>query len=158
MGKLVDELVNDSVDANCSTDQLKLRIVGVLKNEVVAIEATKPFTADTTSHLRERRMSLQTHERPTTTYSRDVIDVRLLNHSSHGVLNGAVGKLIVCVLIPDRFKVEERASDKGLEERQVPGMRECLGGVVELAGKGCGEFKGCERGIEIFSELGRASW
>lgn len=93
-----------------------------------------------------------------TTYSRYVIYVRLLNHRGHGMLDRAVGKLIMRVLVPDRFQVEERAPNQGLEERQVAGVRDGLGGVVELAGKWRGEFEGCESGIEVFSELGRPSW
>lgn len=53
MGKLVDEFVNDTVDADCSADQLKLRVIGVLENEVVPVEVAEAFTADAASHLKD---------------------------------------------------------------------------------------------------------
>lgn len=61
-----------------------------------------------------------------------MIDVWLLDHSRHRILHVPGGKLIVCVLVPQKLQIKVRALHDRLEERQVPRMRYCLGGVMEI--------------------------
>jgi len=59
----------------------------------------------------------------TLTYSGDVVNVRFLYHSAHGMLNRPVGKLVVCVLFPDRLQVEIRTAHLWFQELQIPRVR-----------------------------------
>lgn len=68
----------------------------------------------------------------TFTYSWDVVDVRLLYHGAHGMLNRPIGKLIVGVLFPDRLQVEVRTAHLRFQELQVSRVRHRFCGVIEV--------------------------
>jgi hypothetical protein len=46
-----DELVDHAVDAYCSTDELELRVFGVIEDEMMAVEVCQCFSADSACHL-----------------------------------------------------------------------------------------------------------
>lgn len=51
MCEFEDELVNDTIDAQCSADEFKLSVRRVVEDEVVLVEARQLYTTDTTSEL-----------------------------------------------------------------------------------------------------------
>jgi hypothetical protein len=54
-----------------------------------------------------------------------MIHVWLLHHSTHGMLDRSVSKLVICVLLPDLLQIEEWTTHLRLQELQVP--RVCHG-------------------------------
>lgn len=60
-----------------------------------------------------------------------MIDIRLLHHCAHRVLDRAVRKFVVRVLVPDQFEIEVRAVHELLEMCDASCVRDGLGGVVE---------------------------
>ena len=58
MGALEDEFVDDAVDADGAADEFHLDVLGVLEDEVVAVEGGEFLTADTTGELRRLDVSV----------------------------------------------------------------------------------------------------
>lgn len=71
------------------------------------------------------------------TYSRHVIDVRLINHRRHCLLYASLSEFISAVLIPDGFEVEERTVEVPSKELEGAGVRDTRGTgfVVLMAGE-----------------------
>ena len=61
-----------------------------------------------------------------------MINIRFRDHRTHSMLNTAIRKLIVSVLLPNRLEIEIRAVHQGLQELQVAGMAERFHPIVEL--------------------------
>lgn len=75
-------------------------------------------------------------------YGRHMVDVRLLNHSRHGLLYGSIAKLIERVLVPDFLQVEIWTVHVLFEERQRARMRDSCGGNLEIGVSGHDEAGG----------------
>lgn len=54
------------------------------------------------------------------TYCGDVIDIGLLHHCGHGLLDRAVAKLIVGVFIPDLLEIKEWPAQVPFQEPKAP--------------------------------------
>ena len=91
------------------------------------------------------------HKREST-YGRDMVDIWLLHHGAHGVLDRAIGEFVICVLLPDTLQVEKRPVHLGLEELQVSRMRDRVGRIVKvvLAGAEPLLLPCCNTGVAIF--------
>jgi len=61
-----------------------------------------------------------------------VIDVWLLYHCAHGVLDGPIGEFVVGVLLPDGFQVEVWATHLWFQELQVSCVRHRVCGIIEV--------------------------
>ena len=85
-------------------------------------------------------------------YRGHVVDVGLLHHGQHGQFDGAVLEFVVGVFVPDGLEVEVGAVHDGLEEAEVAGVRDGIGGVVEVLLEG-GREAGGLAGIVVLCEL-----
>ena len=93
---------------------------------MVAIEVRQMIPSDTASN------------------GRNVVDVRLLYHRSHGLLNGPLTKFELGMFVPYGFKVKVRTSYQRLEERETPCMSNCGRCALEIIVSG-----DCEEWFEI---------
>lgn len=84
-----------------------------------------------------------------------MVDVRLLHHGAHCMLNRAVSEFVVGVFFPDRFQVEIRAAHEGLEKLEAPCVRYGFCDVVIMLTGGCCKSIAFRRGILVL--LGRRS-
>lgn len=64
-----------------------------------------------------------------------MIHIWFLYHGAHGVLDRAIGELIVSVLVPDGLEVEIGPPDLRLEKCQIASVRDRFGIVVEVGGE-----------------------
>lgn len=71
-----------------------------------------------------------------------MVDIGLLHHRAHGVLDGAVRELVIGVLLPDGFEVEVGPVHDGFEELQGAGVRQGFDSVFELGLERDGESVG----------------
>lgn len=134
MGELEDELVNHPVDADSATNKLELCVGRVVEDEVVPVKRRQVVPPDAARQLPRAipsesviRCSSRQLTRRGATYRRHVVHVWLLHHGAHGVLHGAVGELVVRVLVPDGLEVKVRAPDEGLEEGEAARVGDGLG-------------------------------
>jgi hypothetical protein len=51
VGEAEYEFVYDTVDADCSTDEIQFCVFGVVEYEMVSVECCKGFSANSSSHL-----------------------------------------------------------------------------------------------------------
>lgn len=105
MGKGEVELVNYSVNPHSSADQLQCRVVWIVEHEMVLIEVRELFSADAACDCGH------------------VVNVRFLNHSAHGLVDGALAKLVQGVFFPDGLEVKVRATEQGFEKGQRASVR-----------------------------------
>lgn len=89
MSEIEDELVNHSVYAYRPANKLQCCVVRVTKDKVISVKVSKLDSSDSAGQ------------------SRDMIDIRFLNHRCHGLLHRTCLELVTGMLIPDGFKVEE---------------------------------------------------
>ena len=101
MSKAEDKLVNNSIDSHSPADEVQCSIIWVIEDEMFPIEIRQVVSSNTTSD------------------GRDVIDIRLLYHSSHSLLNSTLAKLELGMLVPYGFKVEIWTTHQRLEERET---------------------------------------
>ena len=66
-----------------------------------------------------------------------MVNIGLLHHGAHGMLNRAVSEFVVGVFFPDRFQVEIRTAHEGLEKLEAPCMRYGFCDVVIMLTSGC---------------------
>jgi hypothetical protein len=66
------------------------------------------------------------------TYSGDMIDIWLLDHSAHSMLNRAISKLVVGMLFPDILKIKIGTSDLGFQELKISRVRDRLHVIVKM--------------------------
>lgn len=52
-----------------------------------------------------------------------MVDVWFLDHSTHSMLDRAIGKLVVGMLFPDILEIKIRAPNLGFEELEVSRVR-----------------------------------
>jgi hypothetical protein len=68
-----------------------------------------------------------------------VVNVRFLDHGTHGVFYRTIGKLVVGVFIPDGLEVKVGSPKGSFEKRQTSCMRLGFSPIVECILKGCSE-------------------
>lgn len=103
MRNLVDKLIYNPVYTNGATDDFQLRVCRVLEYEMIRVEMREFLSANATSHLPDIQVSifpLNVRKQMGKTYSRNMINIRLLHHRAHGPLDRSILKLEICVLIP----------------------------------------------------------
>ena len=61
-----------------------------------------------------------------------MVYIRLLDHGSHGVRDGASFKLIIRMFFPDGFEIKVGAIHAILQKGEVASVRDTFVGVVEL--------------------------
>ena len=66
-----------------------------------------------------------------------MINVWLLYHSTHGMLNRSIGKFVVSMLFPDVLEIKVRPSDFGLKKLEISSVRNRLHVVVEVLMEWC---------------------
>lgn len=137
MRKLKNKLIDHPINPHRSRNQLQLCILRVRKHKVMRIKARQLLTADSTCQ------------------TRDVVDIWLSNHSRHRLLDIAVAKLVVRVLVPNLLEVEVGAVHDALEVRQVASVRDAFERVVEGIAEGRGEKRGgCGWVVMLSKDLG----
>lgn len=52
VGKLEDKLINQAIDAYCTTDEFKLRVLGIAEDEMITVEFCQILAANSTNKLR----------------------------------------------------------------------------------------------------------
>lgn len=65
-------------------------------------------------------------------YGRHMVDVRLLDHSRHGLLYRSIAKFIERVFIPDFFQVKVRTVHVFFEKRQRARVCDSCSGDLEI--------------------------
>ena len=88
MCKAENKLINDSIDSYGPADEVQCSIIGIIEDEMVSIEICQVIPSDTASD------------------GGDVIDVRLLYHGSHRLLNRTLAKFELGMLVPYGFEIE----------------------------------------------------
>lgn len=125
MGAVEQKLVDDAVDSHRPANELQCCVVWIAEYEVAAVKACQLLTADAS---RQRR---------------DVVDVGLVDHGGHGLLDTAVGKLVTGVLVPDGFEVEVGPAHQRLQEGQRAGVCDRRSACAVIRVRGDGEEAGC---------------
>lgn len=78
-----------------------------------------------------------------------MVDVWLLHHSRHRLLDRAIGKLKVRVLLPDLLKIKVWAVQVLLDECQGARVSHAGGGHVEVGMAGDDEAGGGDLGVRM---------
>lgn len=92
------EFVDDTINSYSPANKLHRRVRRIVENKVVSIEVSQPVSPNTTCN------------------GRDVIDIRFLNHCSHGLLHSSLSKLELGVLVPDCFEIEVWSTSQGFQK------------------------------------------
>lgn len=78
-----------------------------------------------------------------------MIDIRLLNHGTHRMLNRPIGKFIMSMLLPDMLQIKIWPPNLWFEKLKVPRMRDGLHIIVKVLVERCCERMALCLGIEI---------
>lgn len=78
-----------------------------------------------------------------------MVDVWLLHHSRHRLLDRAIGKLKVGVLLPDLLEIKVWAVQVLLDECQGARVSDAAGGHVEVRMAGDDEAGGGDLGVRM---------
>lgn len=82
----------------------------------------------------------------------NVVHVWFLYHCTHGVLNRAVGELVVGVLLPDLFEVEVGSLHVRFQVLEIPCMRDRFGRIAEMVVEGSSKCVTVCFRITVFGE------
>lgn len=77
-------------------------------------------------------MPTASSRRSDSTHSGNVIDIWLLDHSGHGLLDRSIGKLKVRVFFPNLLEIKVRAIQVFLDECQGARVSHAGGGHIEV--------------------------
>lgn len=115
MSELVDKFVDYPINAHCAANELKLGVLRVAEDEVIAVEGSKLFSADAAGDL-YHSLALAQYFLIALAYSRNVIHIWLLDHSRHRILHIPSSELIVRVLVPQKLQIKIGSAHDGFEE------------------------------------------
>ena len=108
------KLINDSINSNCPTGELELRIIRIIENEVVPIEIRQMLSSNTAGD------------------GRYMIDIWLLYHRGHSLLHCALAKLEFGVLVPYSFEIEVWTTYQRFEKCQASSVSDCCRRASEV--------------------------
>lgn len=139
MCELVEEFIDDSVNPDRATNQFQLSVLGILEDEVVLVEVRQSVPPNAPRqlervHVSQERQPPSADVRSRTsmlTYRGNVVHIWLVDHSGHGVSDGASLELIRGVLFPNGLEIKVGTVHVALQKGEVAGVRDSFARVVK---------------------------
>ena len=106
MSNTENKLVHNPIRPNCPADEIQLRVVGIVEDEVMQVKVTQTCATNASSELLPGQHYSHGGFRLSWAYRWYMVHVRFLHHGRHGLLHRPITKLIKGVLFPYLFKIK----------------------------------------------------